>query len=230
MLGTRIDIILDRVPKEGRYGSAIVTRFANVCEGHGIETVWMLTVYRGTMFGKFKNAGPGTVALAEETLEDMRCTFDAFPQLRSVLEEVATGVDRRRLHIDFPEVLMALAGIGDWAKEPAIIAALAEHGLRPGMPLEELFVYVSVVTEPKKLTVAEELLAFGAMSAWSVLPASDTDLDLNPDRTIIELWAELAVWPEPASPIIVQRRNELIAAARRHLSPEALMRIGYVEE
>lgn len=107
---------------------------------------------------------------------------------------------------------------------------LREYGFRHRMPIEELFVYTPPVTEPKKLTVAEELLRFGAMSAWSVLQASPFDLELNKDRTIIELLAELAVWPEPAGPIIVQRRIELIAAAQKHLSPEALMRIGYVEE
>lgn len=223
--------IIEEMHDSGNTGFVGV-RLMNGCQNAGLDRLWMFATIAPWVLLKRKNFGKKTLRLAEEVLKKSGCSFQMFPELRTALEEVATssGKASNRHWLSISEVFMALNDFGSWAKDEAIKSALAEHGLRPGMPIEELFVYVPAITEPKKLTVAEELLAFGAMSAWSVLPASDTDLDLNPDRTIIELWAELAVWPEPASPIIVQRRNELIAAARRHLSPEALMRIGYVEE
>ena len=224
VLGKRIDVILDRVHEDSPWASSIITRLAGVCQNHGIETVWTLAIYQSLRFGKFKNAGSGTVALAEETLENVRCTFNAVPQLRGVLESVAKSVRVRGLrHIDFPEVLMALAGIGDWAKEPAIIAALAEHGLRPGMPLEELFVHGSAPVEPKKLTVVEEITAFGVLQAADVLPTECME-HLPSGITMLEVMMILAVsedwfgWASVA-------RDRFVEAVRKHLSSEALAKI-----
>jgi hypothetical protein len=159
-------------------------------------------------------------------------SLGSMTELWHFAEELGEEFHQDRYYGDV--VLAVIAGsvcsYSHFSSNAKLVAVLQRHGLRPGMPIDELFVYDAHAGDPPKPTVAEELLAFGAMHAWSVLTPYDFELDLNPDRTIIELWAELAVWPEPASPIIVQRRIELIAAARLHLSPEALMRIGYAED
>lgn len=89
--------------------------------------------------------------VSQALLEANGCSLNMFPELYDVLH----AIEERESHetgneyICFPEILMALAGIGDWAKDPKIIACLQKYGLRPSMPIEELFTYVNSAIELK---------------------------------------------------------------------------------
>lgn len=207
------------------------------CTNAGIDRLWMLASIRRDSLGEQKGVGPATMRLADDLLRATGCTFDMFPGLREAMEEIAAICRKRsRLpRLTSFECYMALAGSGDWARLPVIIGALAEYGLRPGMPLEELFVYdpsLAAPVEPKELTVAEEVAAF--------LSAKIADLrsDQLPAEPLSIIGAETTVG-ECAFIVAIARMQSfqhvsgldacthmLNKLARQHLSPEALERLG----
>lgn len=201
------------------------TRLARRCREYRIDAVWMLALHSRYAFRRIRNAGRRTENLADEVLAHVGCTIGMFPELFVVLEEVGKSARRDDgVRISFFEVLLALAGVGDWAKDGGIAARLAEHGLRPGMPLEELFVYGSTSGDPKVLTVTEELLAFGALQAVGVLPAESME-GLPSDTTMIEVMTILSAsedWFGYGS----LARDRFVRAARERLSSEALIRLN----
>lgn len=231
VLSMSIDTLLDRVPTEHRYSSVIVTPLANVCQNYGIETVWMLATNTRQRLRCLKGCGPHVAILAETVLEDVGCRLGMFIDLHDALGHMRETLGPRWSDPGFPETLMALAGIGDWAKNQAIIAALKEHGLRPGMPLEELFVYVPVVTEPteqKKLTVAEEIERFGVMKVSDVFSDADV-IGFDPNARMVVVLLQLAV-SHDQSRVTERARKGLIATARQYLSPKTLAWLGIFEK
>ncbi|MEK7633012.1 MAG: hypothetical protein AAB473_04455 [Patescibacteria group bacterium] len=221
-----VDALLERVPTAAPRSSSIVTRLANVCQRAGIEQVWMLATLPRVQLCRLKNCMNGTVNFAEAALKPAGCRLDMFPQLREIIEAVVVQACKTpdlKWLTPF-EVLIALAGTGDWAKEPAIIAALAEHGLRPGMPLEQLFVYdpsLATPIEPKELTVAEEVAAFMALTVADVLPHELPSANLIPTMTMGELSLYLASVTDEMQETKV-RRGLLYHAANSRLKEETM--------
>lgn len=163
VLARRVDEMSNTpLPGSQRWSRTLATRLIKRCQEHGIDYIWILMLYPWETFVKLKNCGVGTRNLADEILESVGGEFREFWDLTETLEIVAETTSYRDGggYVSFSRVVMDLAGIDGWEQDSAIIAALAEHGLRPGMPIEELFVYVPVVepAEPEKLTVTEELL------------------------------------------------------------------------
>lgn len=228
VLAMPIATLLERVPTEGPCSTTIVTRLGNVCQNNGIEAVWTLAINSRKRFLKLKNCKDGNTNLAEKALESVGCSFGMFQQLRETIDAVAVQA-RKTLSqewISDLEVCKALAGIGDWAKIPKIVAALAEFGLRPNMPIEELFVYDPTLAEPKKLTVAEELLRFGAMDMKAVFDEADL-IGFAPDARVIEILALLAVCDIEETRVVTRARQLIFAAAQKHLSPEAMKKLAF---
>lgn len=231
------DLIMNRSSSDrlARSSVNLRTRLRLRCHWHGMDKIWVLAVCSRARFSCLKNTGRNTVNFAEEILASVGLRFGVFEGLTDALERAEAFLGKRWSDPRFVDLLMALAGVGDWVEDERIVAALAEVGLRPGMTLEELFVYdplLAAPVEPKTLTVAEELLAFAAMDVRAVFP----DIDLNrPEGTImLELFMEIALESSRLGGLtlgfIGQRREDLPAAMRRHLSPEAQRAIGISPE
>lgn len=239
-LATLIGTLLRRIPTKRPHSSAIVTRLANVCQRAGIEQVWMLAIHPRAQLYCLKHCSINTVDFAEVVLKPIGCHIDMFPQLREIIEAVVVQARKRPnlMWLTPFQVLMALAGIGDWAKNDHIIAALADHGLHPDMPLEELFVHdpsLAVPVEPKKLTAAEEVAAFLGAKIMDLcsgpLPAELQSI-IGVETTV----GECALIVALARMRSTQHVSGLDACARvlnrlarEHLSPEALVRLGITD-
>lgn len=209
------------------FSGNLKTRFSRRCRDHGVNHIWMLATFTYSRFSAMKDTGKKTASFAEGVLALTGLHFESFASLTAALELVEESLGKRWSDTGFSEILTVLAGIGDWAKAPEIVAALAVHGLRPGMPLEELFVYdpsLAAPVEPKRPTPAEELLAFGALLISEVFPKRTT-IDFTPGLRVIEFMALLAC-DSGRNRVTAQERAMLVAAARRHLSSEAQKRIG----
>lgn len=174
------------------------TRVTKRCDERGINFLWILAILPRIRFFKLKNAGEKTTNLAEEILVDAGCTFDMFPDFRSVLDGVAARANETSGHswISCFEVLMALAGIGAWVEHRAIIAALAEVGLRPGMSIEELFVHIPPEGEQE--------------------PAP-----IGPEEPLAPLTSE-----ERAALLLFLDEHGLLGAARDSFSPDLCRKLG----
>ena len=206
---------------EGR-SSSVKTRLRNRCNDYGIDLVWMLALTSRRRFLVLKNSGRKTADLADELLGAIDCSFDMFPVLHEALESVrARASMSASRYVDFFTVLMTLASIRPQAKDGEVVAYLAEYGLRPGMPLDELFVHdpsLASPPEPRERTVVEELLAFLLLPASEAFPS---EVILG-GLTVAELAVQLAVSPEPN----LHDRGLLISAMRDRLSPRALKKLG----
>lgn len=235
VLAMPIDTLLERVPTERPRSSGVVTRLANVCRRTGIEQVWMLAIHRREKLLKFRNCKRGTADCAEAALKLVGCRLDMFPQLHEIIDAV---VDQASKTPDLGwltsfTVLMALAGIGDWASEPAIIAALAEHGLRPGMPLDELFVYdpsltVSSVAPPQ--TITERVATFAQKTVGEAMPDFGIASGLDPTMTVADFMLILAAGDDNSSGEFFVRRRLLRTAAHRELGTDLCDVLGIREE
>ncbi len=143
-LTKRIDqVAADRRSAPGCWTRGRATRLMNRCREHGIDHIWVLMLYPLDIFVGLRNCGEETMKLADEILLSVGGEFRQFPQLTDALVAVTEAASYKDNggYIGFPQVVMSLAGIGAWARNPVIIAELANRGLRPKMPLEELFVF-----------------------------------------------------------------------------------------
>lgn len=220
VLAMRVDAIDGEVFGDTR--SHLVSRLKNqLVHVVGIEYFWMLLLLRPEDVAKLKNVGRQTVGLVKKLLLYFDGEFGMFPAQTGLLARLAGEVNRTQGRFITPiDVVLELAGTGG-EPDPAICAALATHGLRPGMLPEELFVYDPSSGEKKdEPTVAEELLAIGAMSANVVVSSR-----IHDGITVIEFMAQLTFAPDRYFDV----RMHLEVAMRRHLSQRALKMIGIEE-
>jgi hypothetical protein len=223
-----IDDHIDRSPLRARCRNALL--------GYGLLELplWYFLAFPvKDGFLKIGGIGKGTADLINEAIVRMGGPTNAlgsFEKLWTLVDAVSKQGSFWERHS--PRVLLAVvagsvSGYDHFISNPNVIALLAANGLRPGMPPEELFVYVPT-GEPKKLTVAEEIMAFGAMQAVDVLPAASME-DLPEGITMLEVMMILAVtddmfgWGSLA-------RDRFVEAARKHISSEALAKLEVFSE